>query len=184
MINSYKAEGIVLSRRNFSESDKIITFFSYRYGKIKTLAKGVRKIKSRRAPHIELFNYARIYLHKGKNFDIITEAEILNSYDYLKKDLQKVAIAYYLTELVDKLCPERQEHDDIIKYLIQSFDMLNISTSENIDTIIDEFSRSLLTRLGFISREYKLEGKSLRFFIEDIIERQLKTADLLTKIGH
>ncbi|KKR32290.1 MAG: repair protein RecO protein, partial [Candidatus Gottesmanbacteria bacterium GW2011_GWC2_39_8] len=86
-MRTYKTEGIILRRINFGEADRLITIFSKHYGKQKVLGKGVRKIKSRRAPHLELFNRSVIFLHRGKNFDIITEAQTINSFSDLRKDL-------------------------------------------------------------------------------------------------
>lgn len=183
MITSYKAQGVILSRRNYSEADKIVTFFSRQYGKLRVLAKGVRRINSRRASHIELFNYTRIILHKGANFDIITEAEILQSFNQLKKDLKKIAVAYYLTELVDRLCPERQEHNDILSELIQSLASLNDPVFTDFNGLIDRFSVTILTNLGFMSDTKNLHGEKLQYFIEEIIEKKLKTTAILTKIN-
>ena len=57
-MRSFKTEGIVIKRRNFNEADRIITVFSKRNGKINIKASGVRKITSRRSPHLELLNYS------------------------------------------------------------------------------------------------------------------------------
>ncbi|MBI2622470.1 DNA repair protein RecO, partial [Candidatus Microgenomates bacterium] len=73
-MRSYRAEGIILKRTNFGEADRFLTVFSKRHGKIKILAKGVRRITSRRGPNIELFNLATLYIHKGRHLDILTEA--------------------------------------------------------------------------------------------------------------
>ncbi|PIZ97846.1 MAG: DNA repair protein RecO, partial [Candidatus Levybacteria bacterium CG_4_10_14_0_2_um_filter_35_8] len=59
-MNSYKTEGIVIKRRNLGEADKILTIFTKRYGKIQVKAPGIRKINSRRSPHVELLNYSAI----------------------------------------------------------------------------------------------------------------------------
>ncbi len=182
MINSYKVEGIIIKRSNFGEGDKIITLFSQNYGKIKTLAKGVRKIKSRRAPHIELFNYSRIFLHKGQNFDIITEAEGIDTFSLLKKDLKKVAAAYYIAELVDKLCPERQEHNDILYRLIGTLKELNSPNFSHLNSLIDDFSYMIVSTLGFLPAGQKPNRGNIQYFIESVIERKLKTSELLTKI--
>jgi len=66
-MKSYKAEGIVIKRKNFGEADRILTVFTKKYGKIKVLAKGVRRITSRRGPNVELFNQVELVLHQGRN---------------------------------------------------------------------------------------------------------------------
>ena len=67
-MRSFKAEGIVIKRSNYSEADRIVTIFTKKNGKIKVKANGVRKIASRRSPHIELFNYCVFGLYQGKKY--------------------------------------------------------------------------------------------------------------------
>ncbi|MBI4067496.1 DNA repair protein RecO [Candidatus Gottesmanbacteria bacterium] len=182
MLSSYKTEGIVIKRSNFSEVDKIITIFTRNHGKLKILAKGVRKIKSRRAPHIELFNYVRVFLHHGRNFDILTEAESIETYGFMKKNLKKITTAYYLSELVDDLCPEGQEHNNILFHLREEFRHLNSQNFTALQKTIDDFSLMIITELGFLPKNQILIGQDLRLFIEQIIEKRLKTNQLLTRI--
>src|SRR3990167_5613366 len=59
-MNSFATEAVVLKRRDFGEADRLVTFFTKRKGKVVALAKGVRKVTSRRAPNIELLNHVRI----------------------------------------------------------------------------------------------------------------------------
>src|SRR3990167_6479602 len=94
-MRAHKTEGIVLKRKSLAEADRIITVFSKHYGKISLMAKGVRKITSRRSPHIELLNYSK--------------------FSILKKDLKKIGYAYHICELVDSLCAENQESQQIFK---------------------------------------------------------------------
>ena len=89
MLNSSKIDGVILKRSNFGEADKLVTIFSKQQGKIKVLAKGIRRIKSKRAPHLELFNYTTLILHHGKSFDIVTEAKIINDFS---KDCEKCIV--------------------------------------------------------------------------------------------
>jgi len=65
MSRSYKAEGIILKRINFSEADKILTIFTKRHGKVRAIAKGVRRLTSRKAGSVELFNQAGLFLLEG-----------------------------------------------------------------------------------------------------------------------
>jgi DNA repair protein RecO (recombination protein O) len=73
---TYKTEGIVLARRNYSEADRIISVFSKGWGRISLLAKSVRKPKSRKRPHIEVFSYITFQAVKGKGIDLVTEVEL------------------------------------------------------------------------------------------------------------
>src|SRR5260221_14392220 len=70
----YTAESIVLKRRNVGEADRILTIFTKRFGKMRVIAKGVRRITSRRAGHIEVFSHVVLTLHAYKNMDIVSKA--------------------------------------------------------------------------------------------------------------
>ncbi len=181
MHSSYTAEGIVLKRSNFNEADKILTVFAKKHGKIKVIAKGVRKIKSRRGPHIELFNHVKIFLHKGKSFDIVTETEAIETFENLKKDLKKIAAAYYIAEIVDKLCPERQEHDDILFELIKVLHNISYTKDNDLTRLIDDFSLIIITNLGYLPQGHTIR-LDLKSYIEEIIENKLKTPQLLARL--
>jgi hypothetical protein len=74
---SYQTTGIVIGRTNFGEADRIIRLLTPEHGKISAVAKGVRKIKSRAAGHLELFGEASLMLATGRNLDVITSARLL-----------------------------------------------------------------------------------------------------------
>ena len=113
MHHSFKTEGIILKRMNYGEADRILTIYTLHHGKIRAMAKGVRKLQSRKAGSLELFNHATLFLIKGKNLDLITEAQVINLFKSWRKNLIKVGIAYYLCELVDKLTPDNQPHEAV-----------------------------------------------------------------------
>jgi len=181
MSNQYSLEGIILKRINFSEADKIVTIFAKKYGRLKVIAKGVRKIKSRRSPHIELFNQARLHLHKGKTFDIVTEAESINTFEYIKKDLPKVNTAYFLVEVIDRLCPELVAHDDIYDKLTNTLKLMESDSDPNLLNIRNYFGNYILHSLGYLPPHQNLADKKLLDFIESLLEGKLKTPDILTK---
>lgn len=176
---TYKTEGVILKRSNFSEADRILTIFSKHYGKVKVLAKGVRRINSRRGGNIELFNRAVLFLAEGKNFDILTEAQVVNSFPRLRKDLEKIGKAYYVCELVDRLCAEKQENRRVYELLVEKLSELSQQPSEKVD--LREFEIELLKLLGFWSGE--LEGKyKPRRYVEELIERKLKSPKFLEEV--
>lgn len=205
-MRTYKTEGIILKRLNFGEADRIITIYTKHYGKLKVLAKGVRRIKSRRGPNLELFNQSIIFLHQGRNFDIITEAEIKNDFSHLRKNLNLVSQAFLACELVDVLTREKQENQQVFKLLAQVLEELNrlgrtfllcpvdevFSGSGNQESeyspvlivrqecrtyaAIETFARVLVQELGFWPKDKFL--KNPEEFIERLIERKLKTKQI------
>lgn len=178
-MRSYKTEAIVIKRRNFGEADRIITIFSKQYGKIQVKAVGVRKITSRRSSHIELLNQSLFTLYKGKSMSLLTEVSNLENFEEIKGDLSKVGFAYHICELIDGLCAENQEHADIFELLQKT--LKKMSTNDDLALVIHEFEIELLTRLGF----YKPSDLSADFdtsgFIEQILERKLKSKQILPR---
>ncbi|EKD66911.1 MAG: DNA repair protein RecO, partial [uncultured bacterium] len=72
-LSVYRVSAFILRRSNVGEADKILTIFSKKIGKLRVIAKGIRKISSRRGPHVDLFNEVSMMLHHGKTMDIVTE---------------------------------------------------------------------------------------------------------------
>lgn len=179
MSRTYKTEGIIIKRWNFGEADKIITLFSKHYGKIASLAKGIRRLTSRKASNLDLFNYTVLLIVKGKQLDLITEAQVISSFRKMKKDLKKVAVAYQVCELVDKLTRERQTSYQVFNLLRESFKKLNEDKIE--ENFLFLFKKRLLEILGF-GLPLNPNETALDDFIEEIIEKKLLAKSLLKKI--
>jgi DNA repair protein RecO (recombination protein O) len=178
-VKTYKVEGIILKRSNLGEADKLLSVFTKEEGKIKVLAKSIRKITSRKAGSLELFNQVKLLLVKGKNLDIITEVTVVNDFSIWRTDLKKVGVAYYLTELVDKLTPEKQEQFMVFNILQTSFNNLS---SGNATKIILEFEKKLLNELGFGLPQKFDPQKSLKNYIEEITEKRINSPKIIREI--
>ncbi|HFQ94137.1 MAG TPA: DNA repair protein RecO, partial [Anaerolineae bacterium] len=74
---TFRTEAIVIKRRNFGEADRLLTLFSREQGKIRAIAKGARKPQSRKTGHVELFMRSKFLMAKGKDLNIITQAEMV-----------------------------------------------------------------------------------------------------------
>lgn len=177
-MRSYKVEGIILSRSNFSEADKIITVFTRQLGKIKVLAKGIRRIKSRRAPHLELFNQVELVLHSGKTFDTITEAKVIDHLSPQKQQLKLSGYLFYLAEVLDKILPEHQPHPETYENLVLCQAKL---VSASPELTIKQFMVELLWSLGYLPKsEYPRAGVTT--FVENIVEKRIKSKKFLEEI--
>lgn len=178
---TYRTEGIILKRTNFSEGDKILTVLTRPHGKIKVLAKGVRKITSRRAGSVELFNRSLLFLATGKTFDLLTEARPLATFPRLRKNLNKVAVAFYLVELTDKLLPERQENRLAFSLLLGTLERLEKEKVKKWGKFLEDFENSLLQLTGFRGREGS--GASPAYlFIESLLGRKLRGRKFLSGV--
>ena len=89
----YRTEGIVLKRSDFGEADRILTLYTPERGKMRVVAKGVRRITSRKAGHVELFVRSRCMIHKGRDLDILAQTESVETFRALREDLRRAACA-------------------------------------------------------------------------------------------
>ncbi len=173
MMKSYKTEGIVIKRKSFGEADRILTVFTKKYGKIKILAKGVRRITSRRGGNVELFNQVEMVIHSGRTFDILTEAQVVNSFSRIRKNLDLVGLGFHICEIVDGLCPEHQSHPKVYDLMLEVLNELDHG-------LIQKFEQNLLQELGYLSVEHREVNTTL--FIENILERKLKTRRVIARL--
>lgn len=183
MPRSYKIEGVVIRRINYAESDRLISIYSKSQGKIVVLAKGIRKIRSRKAPHLELFTHCRVFIAKGRNFDLVTESQTIEPFSLLRSDLVRLAYSYRTIEIVDRLCPEREVHKDVYYLLLRTLAILNSCDLKNPQEMTEQFTLQILWNLGYLPKENVIGGNKLQSFLESIMERRLKSDSLLTKVS-
>lgn len=107
---SFRADSIVLKHIEWGEADRILTLFTREQGKVRVIAKGVRKIRSRRAGHLEPFTHVAIQLAASKDLSIVTQAEMIEGYLPLREDLIRMTQASYVVELLDKFTYEEGEN--------------------------------------------------------------------------
>jgi DNA repair protein RecO (recombination protein O) len=149
-MRTYATQGIILNRRNFSEADRILTVFTRNHGKLVCLAKGIRRPSSRKRGHLELFNHSKLFLARGRSFDILTQADTLNDFTSWRSDLTTVSRAYQLTELIDRLTAEQQDHPAVFHQLHLALSQLHLIS--NWDQFYNRFTYQLLQELGFWPR--------------------------------
>jgi DNA repair protein RecO (recombination protein O) len=104
----YKDEGIVLKTIKLGEADRIVTLYNRETGKVRAVAKGIRKTKSRFGARLEPFTRVQMLIYKGRNLDTITSADILTSFDEVRRDYLKLTSATALVDIVEKITPDRE----------------------------------------------------------------------------
>ena len=172
------AEGIILKRSSSGEADRILTIFTRQFGKIRVVAKGIRKIRSKRAPHLEVFRRVRFTTTGGTPIPYLTEVESIGDTQFSVINLRSVTGAYYICELVDAFLPERMEHEEVYELLLRAIRSLQ---TEKQEIVIREFPRLLLVILGYYPKGEVPEEK-VDHIIEGIIEKKLKTPKLFTQM--
>ncbi|MCH8025213.1 MAG: DNA repair protein RecO [Chloroflexi bacterium] len=143
----YKTSAIVLRQRRLGDTDKIITLYSADYGKVDAVAKGVRRVKSRLAGNVEPLSHGSYMFAKGRNLDIITQAQSIETFQPLRDDLGRLSYAFYAAELLDRATEERAENVAVYRLLLDT--LRRLATRDDIDVVLRYFEMSLLTQLGY-----------------------------------
>ena len=125
--STYKAKGIVLSRRELGDTDRIVTLYTREFGLRRLVARGSRKPSSPLAPHIELFNHVRVFAAVGTNLDILSQVEALETYPRLRSDLGAFAAAGWAIELLDGLSEQGERVPQAYEALLTFLRGLDLS---------------------------------------------------------
>ena len=146
---TYRAEGIVIKRVDFSEADRILTIFTKNHGKISAIAKGARKPTSRKGGHIELLSHSVFSLAEGRSLDVIAEAETINPFGRLRDDLEKAGLGYYMAEFINEFVRVGQAHYPLFRLFLMALSLLDESDPSHSSLLVRSFELKALCQLGF-----------------------------------
>jgi DNA repair protein RecO (recombination protein O) len=177
-MHSYSIEGIVLKRSDFGETDRLITLFTKTHGKITVMAKGVRRLSSKRIGSLELFTTLQASIHPGRgSLDTLGEVTLVSPYPRWKKHLGRINLAYQLAEAVDKLTPDRESHPEVYAFLHHS--LLNIGNlGSDWQVEFRSWLVQLVEELGYWPKDRIFTG-DIYAFLESLAARPLNSPKLL-----
>lgn len=115
---TFRDEGIVLRTMRLGEADRIITLVTPEHGKVRAVAKGVRKTKSKLGGRLDLLTHVSLMCWKGRELDVITQAEVIDMFRPVREDLDKMPVAFTMLEAVDQVALERHPMPDLFKMLV------------------------------------------------------------------
>jgi DNA repair protein RecO (recombination protein O) len=101
-------QGIVLRSYPFGEADRVVVILSPNNGKLRTVAKGIRKTKSRFGGRLEPFTHVDLVLYEGRNLDTVTQVSVIEAFPALRADLDRVLAAGTMVEVVDAVATEQE----------------------------------------------------------------------------
>ena len=145
---NYQAQGIVLKQSKFGESDKLITLYTQEFGKLRAIAKGACRPKSKLGGNVEPLTYSLMLLARGRNLDIITQAQTINGFLTLKSDLWRMARGLYILELTDAFTVDGSENRPLFDLLLAVLTRLNDPDSDE-PALLRYFELHLLDRVGY-----------------------------------
>lgn len=152
---TYKTDAIVLRKYPLGERDQIVVLLSSTHGKIRGVAKGAKKTTGQLAGKVELSYHLSLLMAEGRNLDIISQVEILDSFKNIRTDLTKMTYALYILELLDKAIPEPEPHYQLFSLLhstllnIEKYSAPKVSTTYGLSLLLLSFELKLITLLGY-----------------------------------
>jgi DNA repair protein RecO (recombination protein O) len=148
MNKTYRTTGIVINKRDWRENDSLFTIITFDYGKIKVIATGSKKIKSKLMGHLSSLGLVDIMVAKGKQQDRLATARLIDNFQIdLEKDY--IYISYFF-ELLDKLLEEGQPDKDVWNVLLKSIKWLQSSSNKiQKKIVVTYFTFQLFKNLGY-----------------------------------
>jgi DNA repair protein RecO (recombination protein O) len=145
----YKEQGIVLRSIKLGEADKIVTILTQGSGKVRAVAKGIRKTTSRFGGRLEPFTHVNLMLYRGRgSLDTITQAEILAPHRAIRDDLALFAAAETMVEATDKVAEEHERNVRLVMLLLNGLRALEQRPSDP-SAVAESFVLKLLSISGF-----------------------------------
>ena len=181
--HSFRVEAVVLRHSDWGEADRLLWLFTREQGKVRAIAKGVRKIRSRKAGHLEPFTQVTLQLARGRDFLIVTQADTQNAYLPIKDDLLKTGQAAYVVELIDRfLYADESEHPDLFRLLVETLERIAVDTDPWL--ALRYYEVRLLDLLGFRPHLFECANCGAEIQAEDQFFSPLTGGVLCPKCGH
>lgn len=158
-----------MGRRDFGEADRILIVYTKSFGKVSLLAKGVRRPKSRKRGHIEVFNFVRFQSTEGRGINLMTEAEVIDDFKEIRRSLKRISLAYYLMEVTGRITHEGEPNVELFNLILETLTMLKKATE--LRKLRLNFVNRALVILGFWPKDRVLPDPDEK--LEEVIERQI-----------
>jgi DNA repair protein RecO (recombination protein O) len=162
---SLRVEGIILQHSDWGEADRLLTIYTRELGKVRVLAKGVRKPRSRKAGHIEPFTRTVLLLARGRDLFILTQAESIEPYSIIKEDLVLLGYASYIIELLSSFTYEEEENQSLYRHVVNALSRLNRGDDPNL--VIHYYEIRLLDLAGYRPRLFTCAKCEIEIQAED-----------------
>ncbi|MGH2724847.1 MAG: DNA repair protein RecO [Actinomycetota bacterium] len=144
----YKEQGIVLGSIKLGEADKIITVLTQGSGKVRAVAKGIRRTQSKFGARLEPFTHVNLLLYRGRNLDTVTQAEIIHPFRALREDFELFSAGEAMLEATDKVAEEHEKNVRLFLLLLQGLRALETAPADPA-AVAEAFLLRLLNLSGF-----------------------------------
>jgi DNA repair protein RecO (recombination protein O) len=144
--NLYRDQGIVLRTYRLGEADRIIVLLTRQRGKVRAVAKGVRKTKSKFGARLEPTSHVAAQFYEGRELDIVTQVDSIDHFRAIREDLDRIARASAMLEAADQMAMERHPSVRLYQMLLGALRALD---GHNGPLVVPAFFWKLLALEGF-----------------------------------
>lgn len=144
-MTTYRDEGVVLRTMRLGEADRIVTFATPEHGKVRAVAKGARKTKSRLRGRLEPMTHLTMMCWRGRELDVVNQVEVVDHFKSIRGDLDRVPTALTMLEVVDHVALERHPMPETFRMLVGALRTLDAQASP---VLLGAFLWKLLTLEG------------------------------------
>ncbi len=142
----YRDQGIVLRTYKLGEADRIVVFCTRGHGKVRAVAKGVRKTRSRFGGRLEPTSHVQLQLHRGRGeLDVVTQTESMDRFRQVREDLGRLGKAMAMLEAVDRVGVDREPDGALFRMLLGGLRSLDAGDSA---LVVPAFYLKLLAHDG------------------------------------
>jgi DNA repair protein RecO (recombination protein O) len=147
-MNLYREQGVVLRTWKLGEADRIVVLLTQGEGKVRAVAKGVRKTRSRFGGRLEPFSHVDLSLYRGRELDIVTQVEVISPFKGLREDYDRVVAGTAMLEAVDQVAQEREAAVRIYLLLVRALRALDVGPRDP-SVVLDAFLLKLMAVEGY-----------------------------------
>jgi len=145
----YKEQGVVLRSQKLGEADKIVTVMTQGSGKVRAVAKGIRKTTSRFGARLEPFTHVSLMVYRGRgSLDTVSQAEIVTPFLGVRNDLGLFAAGETMLEAVDKVAEEHERNVRLFMLLLTGLRALD-AEPKDAAAVTESFLLKMLSLSGF-----------------------------------
>jgi len=174
MFVHYRTQGFIFKKEDRSEADQLFTVYTKDFGKLEILGKAIRKISSKLRSGTEIFYLSEIEFIQGKAHKTLTDAILIEKFPSLKNNLNKLKIAYKISQALDDLVSGQEPDEKIWPLLKETFRKLNKLeiTGAKLELIYYYFFWNLVSLLGYQPKisNCAIQGKKINCDIVKIIK--------------
>lgn len=154
MTELIKLEGIVINKLDIKESDRFLKIFTPNFGKVDVLIKGIKKSKNRDKIAADILSYCRVIVYKKNQNFVGSSIELINDYEFIRKDIDKVGIALYMFSILNNILNDCEQNSNLFQLVYKSLKYINEET---------EKYKYMTLLLYFVDKVITLEGISYIF---------------------